>query len=100
SATRQTTVAARRLRYRITRYIAAAVLIIGCAAGILYVYHKPDEVTFRTAYGEQERIVLPDQSIVYLGPNSTLRVRQQPGRQREAWLEGSARFDVNHLHQG
>ncbi len=99
SAVRHPTATVRRIRYRITTYVAAAFLIIGCAAGIFYLYHKPDEVIFRTAYGEQERIVLPDQSVVYLSPNSTLRVRQQPDRQREAWLEGSAHFEVNHLHQ-
>ncbi len=99
SADHDPAVPVRRIRHNIKKYIAAAVLIISCAAGILYFYNKPDELTYQTTYGEQKRIVLPDQSVVHLGPNSELRVRQQSGRQREAWLEGSAHFEVYHFHQ-
>lgn len=48
---------------------------------------------------EQRTVVLPDGSRVVLEAGAALTVARawQPGRAREAWLRGSAYFDVAHL---
>ncbi|MGD1893231.1 MAG: FecR family protein [Cyclobacteriaceae bacterium] len=48
----------------------------------------------QTTYGEQQSVTLPDQSVVTLNGNSTLRYASQWENQREVWLEGEAFFSV------
>jgi ferric-dicitrate binding protein FerR (iron transport regulator) len=45
-----------------------------------------------TAYGEIRTVVLPDQSVVTLNANSTLRYNNRENR--EVWMEGEAYFSV------
>lgn len=56
------------------------------------------EVSYTTAFGDTQRITLPDNSTVLLNANSTLRYNSDwTARQiREVWLEGEAYFSVIH----
>ncbi|MBW8685026.1 FecR family protein [Chitinophaga rhizophila] len=51
---------------------------------------------FHTAYGEVRTVVLPDQSVVTLNGNSTLRYAGtwDGDSQREVWVEGEAFFSI------
>jgi ferric-dicitrate binding protein FerR (iron transport regulator) len=75
---------------RFTALKAAAVLtgtlLLGYGGWKLF--SKGDTVV-HTAYGEIRTIVLPDQSVVTLNANSTLRYKN-----REVWMEGEAYFSV------
>ncbi|MEM6844789.1 MAG: FecR family protein [Bacteroidota bacterium] len=81
----------------IARWAAAAsvVLALGISA-FLYLskYKTTDWVVVQTTYGEQQSVMLPDQSVVTLNGNSTLRYASQWENQREVWLEGEAFFSV------
>lgn len=77
--------------------IAAAVvvfLLAGAAiAGLLM-----DKVTYKTSFGENRRIVLPDHSVLLLNANSVVRYSGDWGKDeiREVWLEGEGFFSVKH----
>lgn len=51
---------------------------------------------YTTAYGETQRLVLPDSSVVVLNANSTLEYTDDWGQAttREVWLKGEAYFEV------
>ena len=51
---------------------------------------------FQTAYGEVRTVVLPDQSVVTLNGNSTLRYtgKWDDNSHREVWVEGEAFFSI------
>ncbi len=86
--------------------IAASVLIICAAAGILYFSNSPvvSEVAantvreVRTDYGERLTVTLPDQSSVVLNGNSKLRYNENWSEtsDREVWIEGEGFFAVQH----
>ncbi len=73
----------------------AAVLLLGLLGWQTYQYGWAPS-RYQTAFGQQQRVLLSDQTLVTLAPNSTLRVpgRWQFGRQREVWLSGEAYFEV------
>jgi transmembrane sensor len=73
----------------------SGLLLIGFAR---QAYFSNQPTTIKTAYGQVQRITLPDQTVVYLNGNSQLTYKRFPsGESREVWLEGEAFFDVNHL---
>lgn len=75
------------------KYAAAAVLIIGVS--LIYVLTKPSYEIYETEAGEIETIVLPDESVVTLNANSTLKFDPETfGENRELLLEGEAFFEV------
>jgi len=76
--------------------VAAAVsLLLLVFAG--YFQKKVQSHTYRTAFGESRRLLLPDKSLVTLNANSSLRISDEWGRpkEREVWLEGEAFFSVS-----
>jgi ferric-dicitrate binding protein FerR (iron transport regulator) len=59
---------------------------------------QADLITYQTGKGEKSKVILPDNSVVYLNARSSLKVLKEWTGQtpREVWLEGEAYFDVNH----
>jgi ferric-dicitrate binding protein FerR (iron transport regulator) len=72
-------------------------MMIG-TAWFVYKAQQPAWVTYQTAYGEVENIILPDGSHVTLNANSQLKYTEAWERNtpREVWLEGEAYFSVVH----
>lgn len=57
----------------------------------------PATKTYRTAHRQKSKIILPDQSVVYLNSGSTLTYPEKfKGNAREVILEGEAFFEVTH----
>lgn len=54
-----------------------------------------------TVMAERKQLVLPDESVVLLGANSSLSWQPgwRQGQAREVWLKGDASFDVKHLNR-
>lgn len=73
----------------------AATLLLGLLGWQTYQYGWA-ETRYQTAYGQQRRVLLADQTVVTLAAHSTLQVpgRWQFGQQREVWLTGEAYFEV------
>ncbi|GLU55873.1 FecR family protein [Dyadobacter frigoris] len=78
---------------------AAAAVAILCVAFTGYFYKRVQSQTYRTAFGESRRLLLPDGSLVTLNANSNLRVSDRWGvaKEREVWMEGEAFFSVSKL---
>lgn len=71
--------------------------VIALTATLIFILrHNNHDVNIKTAYGETEKIVLPDKSVVMLNANSKLRYRNdwEESKTREVWLEGEAFFEV------
>ncbi len=73
----------------------AALLVLGLLGWQTYRYGWAS-TAYQTAFGQQQRVLLPDQTVVTLAAHSRLTV---PGRwrfsqQREVWLTGEAYFEV------
>ena len=81
--------------YRRAWVRVAASLLLGLLGWQTYRYGWA-ETQHQTAFGEQQRILLDDQTVVTLAANSTLRVpgRWLFGQQREVWITGEAYFEV------
>mgnify|MGYP002777668621 CR=1 FL=1 len=81
--------------YRRQWFQVAACLLLGVLGWQGYRYGWAS-TTYRTAFGEQRRILLADQTVVTLAANSSLRVpgRWLFGQQREVWLSGEGYFEV------
>lgn len=78
---------------------ASAVLIL--ALGIaLNLGNSPEKLAWQTSSTQTETIVLPDSSVVKLGPNSALQIKGDWNRNklREVWIQGEGQFDVKHLN--
>ncbi|MBD0255646.1 MAG: FecR domain-containing protein [Cytophagales bacterium] len=75
---------------------AAAVTVLLVCAGLLWYLAYPRTRQLHTAFGQVERVVLPDGSEVTLNGNSTLSYREdwQTQALREVWLDGEAFFKV------
>ncbi|HJT72961.1 MAG TPA: FecR domain-containing protein [Chitinophaga sp.] len=93
----------RQLRYirpmkRAARWIgsAAAIFILGW---MLNEYSQQGEKAHHASYGAQQEIVLPDESVVTLNGNSTIRYARtwKSDKPREIWLQGEAYFTVKHV---
>ncbi len=79
---------------------AAVIALLVLAAGGVYVWQQRT-VTYETAYGESQRIKLPDGSFVDLNAHSTLAMSANwpEGANREVWLNGEAFFTVSKKQQ-
>ncbi|WP_432328257.1 FecR family protein [Mucilaginibacter sp. P25] len=95
--TRETKVITIRSRIKIWSYSAAAALLL-FACGYWYV---TSQITIQTGFGEQRTVTLPDNSIVKLNANSSLRYFRawKWHGMREVWLNGEAYFKVQHLNK-
>jgi transmembrane sensor len=84
---------------RIVWMKVAAVVSLLILAFAFYLQKETRNNTYRTAFGESRRLLLPDGSQVTLNANSSLRVADRWGRrtEREVWLEGEAFFSVTKL---
>lgn len=78
--------------------VAAAMLVLVACSWLLYTFKwdQTEEMQYTTAYGEIKTIVLPDNSVVTLNGNSSIKYSDQKdaSRQREVWLEGEGFFEV------
>lgn len=77
--------------YAFTKVAAAVALVVFTYWGVQqWSYQKV--MTYQTAFGETEQLLLPDGTTVSLNANSSLRyVNKNP---REVWLDGEAFFEV------
>lgn len=79
--------------------IAAVFLGLLVSSFLVYLWLKPAPMLeYHTAFGKTKKIVLPDQSIVILNSNSTIRYASEwsTRQPREVWIEGEAYFSVIH----
>ncbi|MEZ4883807.1 MAG: FecR domain-containing protein [Chitinophagales bacterium] len=84
--------------------IAATVLVFLMAFGLwksLEPLHTLQPITIATAYGQTQKLLLPDSSEVMLNANSKLTYNKDwsKSRKRDVWLEGEAYFEVVHNQQ-
>ncbi|MGD1891876.1 MAG: FecR family protein [Cyclobacteriaceae bacterium] len=60
-----------------------------------FTFTDTNQNTYQTAFGETQRILLPDSSVVMLNANSTISYNEQRFlQQREVWIEGEAFFSI------
>ncbi|MFD1141805.1 FecR family protein [Larkinella insperata] len=84
------------------RWMAAATVgLILLATGSLFFYRQfvtPPPISLHTDFGQTRRVVLPDQSVVTMNGNTTLRYFEhwKADQPREVWVEGEAFFEVVH----
>jgi len=80
----------------------AAILTGVCGLLALGAYWqlKPadNKTVYTSQYGENRRLLLPDSSVVILGPHSALKATtfDDEAKTREVWMEGEAYFMVKH----
>ncbi|WP_164974193.1 FecR family protein [Filimonas effusa] len=102
----ETTVVTLR-KWRGLRGVAAAacVAVVAVAGWLLYHSYGPTQEavvatqwkTLTTKPGKVSEVMLPDSSMVYLGPASTLRYNEgYPAKNRQLYLQGEAYFIVQH----
>ncbi|MDN5213531.1 FecR domain-containing protein [Fulvivirgaceae bacterium BMA12] len=82
------------IRYRYG--YAAAVSLLLAVAVIYQVFFRDRLVIYTTDFGETASITLPDNSVVTLNSNSTLKYNTvwDDDKDREVWLNGEAYFSV------
>jgi len=87
----------RKIKIRILASVAAVLILFV----IVFDYSLPGdhfvdpETLYTAGFGERQKIVLPDGSLVDLNANSTLKLGKGWGQGiREVWLEGEAFFEV------
>lgn len=82
-------------------YVAASLLVL---IGLSFIFYtsRPTLLTFKTAFGETRELILPDQSVVILNSNSTIKYEANWDEQaaREIYVDGEAFFSVVHLEDG
>jgi transmembrane sensor len=83
-----------RPRGAATRALAAAVLLLGCAALLAWYFERPD--VYRTQIGERRSVALADGSHVELDSSTELLVRYSVHARELTLTRGQARFDVAH----
>lgn len=77
----------------IWRLAVAAVLILGIT--LVYYMTKPNYEVYKTQFGETKAITLPDNSVVTLNVNSTLKYEPESfSENRKLSLDGEAFFEV------
>lgn len=86
----------RRIHVMLKVAAVTAGLIVMTYAGVSF-YHYQQLKVIHTAYGELRTVVLPDQSVITLNSNSTLRYYDnwKHVKNREVWIEGEAWFSVH-----
>lgn len=80
---------------------AATISLLLLSVGPWWFYQRSTTspwVTIHTPYGQIRRVVLPDQSVVTLNGNTSIRYAKhwQTGQPREIWVNGEAFFEVVH----
>jgi transmembrane sensor len=77
--------------------IAAMLLLITTTSTLFYSFYL-EELNYETKFGETKKIILPDQSVVYLNGNSKLSFKKRwlNFQDREVKVEGEAFFSVQH----
>ncbi|MDB5088227.1 MAG: hypothetical protein JWR09_2221, partial [Mucilaginibacter sp.] len=86
--------------FRMPQYlrIAAMLLLVSSVGLALWLYNKDRTVT--TTYGEVRTVTLPDQSIVVLNGNSTIKYAAHWEKgPREVWISGEGFFKVRHINR-
>jgi transmembrane sensor len=80
--------------------VAAAVAVLLLSVGG-YLFWQNRTITHTTAYGESQRLRLPDGSVVILNAHSELRMAASwnATATREVWLSGEAFFNVSKQRQ-
>lgn len=88
----------RPLRQVYWQAAAAIVLLLTAGAVLFNTYYSRRSITELTAFGERREITLPDESVVVLNGNSSVRYAAgwEDSQTREVWLEGEAFFEVRH----
>jgi ferric-dicitrate binding protein FerR (iron transport regulator) len=77
--------------------IAAMLLLITTTSTLFYSFYL-EELNYETKFGETKKLILPDQSVVYLNGNSKLSFKKRwlNFQDREVKVEGEAFFSVQH----
>jgi ferric-dicitrate binding protein FerR (iron transport regulator) len=81
---------------------AAAVVVAGLLAWPLISPSEKAPETVATNFGEHRQVTLPDQSVVMLNGNSSIKFNKAWGKNkaREVWIDGEAFLKVQHLASG
>lgn len=87
--------AVRRISFSRWKVAAAAIIILIAGAGILSLLRKPVKQLLVTSGTQRKTVTLPDGSIAYLEPGTTLKYTGNYGKeQRIVTLAGEALFNV------
>jgi ferric-dicitrate binding protein FerR (iron transport regulator) len=87
------------IHYKKLLRFAAVFACIFLFSGLIYSLYYADHLqSYSTEFGEIESVTLPDQSVVVLNGNSTLKYNPNwdTNDDREVWLEGEGFFSVVH----
>jgi transmembrane sensor len=80
--------------------LAVAMFFLVAVSGTAYLlfFKLPKDVTVSTEYGEIEKVLLSDGSVITLNAHSTIRYASawDSVHKREIWLDGEAYFSVQH----
>lgn len=90
----------RKKRWQVWQIAASILFLIGLSAlTILYFQSAPRMNVYATAFGQQQKVSLPDGSVVMLNANSKLKTSTSwnQKKSREVWLEGEAYFSVTKI---
>ena len=82
------------IRRRVAFSVAASILV--AIGGFWIANRSGGSQTFRTSIGGFERIVLEDQSIVYINTDSEVRITLSPQFRKVDLVRGEASFEVAH----
>jgi ferric-dicitrate binding protein FerR (iron transport regulator) len=79
-------------------WAVASVVLLVLSAGIFWYMNRSPFQTEQTAFGKRREVRLPDQSVVILNGNSSIRYASEwkADQPREVWVEGEAYFAVTH----
>ncbi len=79
-------------------WAAASIILLLVVGSVFWWVNRNAMHTEQTLFGVRKQVVLPDQSVVMLNGNSSIRYAAswQPDQPREVWVEGEAYFAVTH----
>lgn len=82
-------------------WLAAAVNLLLITTGLWWFSQRTpttEFVTLRTNYGQIRKVILPDQSLITMNGNSSIRYQKHwsTSTAREVWVNGEAFFEVVH----
>jgi transmembrane sensor len=85
----------RKIWFSRWKVAAAAIIILATGAGILNLFRKPVKQLLVTAEKQRKTVTLPDGSVAYLEPGTTLQYSGNYGKEdRNVTLTGEALFKV------